>query len=395
MREGWRETTLGEVASFVNGYPFKPDELSYEGMPVIRIKQLLDEAEVPDRSLTNVPERCILSDGDLVFSWSGTLAVRLWDRGPAYLNQHLFRVIEQPGVDRRWLACALECAIEDLLTKTHGTTMKHVTKATLLPHPILLPPLDEQRRIVDLIAAVDEAIEAAGRVVERALCAESALRDYAFKSWIESASVSLIEKVEVTTGRQRSPKHAHGDHMLRYVRAANVKDGTLVLDEPQFMNFTPSEQRRYALRRGDVLVTEGCGSKNQIGASCEWNEELPGTVCFQNHLLRLRTRDPISSPQRIVYHWALWSFRSRHFSEIATGTNIFSLGSKRVEKMLFPDLEVAQFAEVLAVLDSATTASECAIDNLTRTSALRSALLADLLSGDHEIPASYDALLSA
>jgi type I restriction enzyme S subunit len=108
-----------------------------------------------------------LENGDLVFSWSGTLAVRLWDRGPALLNQHLFKVVERHGVDRKWLSYALDHAIDELSRKTHGTTMRHVTKATLLPHTLLLPPLDEQRRIVDLIASVDAEMHAAEAVAAR------------------------------------------------------------------------------------------------------------------------------------------------------------------------------------------------------------------------------------
>ena len=166
--KGWKETTLGEVADFINGYPFKPNDLGDEGIPVIRIKQLLDVGEPVDRTNVLVPLRCQLRDGDLVFSWSGTLAIRSWNRGPAYLNQHLFRVVEREGVQRSWLALCIDNAIGELSEKSHGTTMKHITKKTLLPHAVDLPPLAEQRRIVDVIGAVDGAIAGADRAAEDA-----------------------------------------------------------------------------------------------------------------------------------------------------------------------------------------------------------------------------------
>ena len=166
--QGWKETTLGEVADFINGYPFKPNDLGDEGIPVIRIKQLLDVGEPVDRTNVLVPLRCQLRDGDLVFSWSGTLAIRSWNRGPAYLNQHLFRVVEREGVQRSWLALCIDNAIGELSEKSHGTTMKHITKKTLLPHAVDLPPLAEQRRIVDVIGAVDGAIAGADRAAEDA-----------------------------------------------------------------------------------------------------------------------------------------------------------------------------------------------------------------------------------
>ena len=182
--DDWVETTLGDVADYINGFPFKPSDLGTEGLPVIRIKQLLDPTETPDYSTVEVPERNLLGDGDLVFSWSGTLAVRRWDRGVAVLNQHLFRVVEKVGVDSGWLQFALDHAIDELLLKTHGTTMKHITKGSLLPHRVVLPPFPEQRRIAELIGAFDEANDAlrgeiaAARASRAALLTELLSGDY-------------------------------------------------------------------------------------------------------------------------------------------------------------------------------------------------------------------------
>jgi type I restriction enzyme S subunit len=154
----WVQTTLGDVADYVNGFPFKPSDLGDFGLPVIRIKQLLDPLEPTDRSEIATPERCHLRDGDIVFSWSGTLAVRRWERGAALLNQHLFRVLEKPGVDRAWLIAVLDHAITELDEKSHGTTMKHITKQTLLPHKVFLPPLIEQKRIAEVVESLDRSV---------------------------------------------------------------------------------------------------------------------------------------------------------------------------------------------------------------------------------------------
>ena len=157
--DGWVETTLDEIAYYINGYPFKPADLGEVGLPVIRIKQLLDPYEPVDRTQTSTPDRCLLSDGDIVFSWSGTLAVRIWNRGPAKLNQHLFRVVEKKGVNKGIIPLILDHAIKELEKKSHGTTMKHITKQTLLPHKIHLPPLVEQKRIVEIMLLMDDVVQ--------------------------------------------------------------------------------------------------------------------------------------------------------------------------------------------------------------------------------------------
>lgn len=154
----WQVTTLGEVADYQNGFPFKPEHLAGSALPVIRIRQLLDEAEAPDRTDIAVSERHRIDDGDIIFSWSATLAVRIWNRGPAALNQHLFKVLAKPQVEPAWLALALDDAIRDLTGKAHGTTMKHITKSALSAHAISLPPRKEQLRIADLVGSFDKQI---------------------------------------------------------------------------------------------------------------------------------------------------------------------------------------------------------------------------------------------
>jgi len=127
--------------------------------------------------------------------------------------------------------------------------------------------------------------------------------------------------------------------MVPYLRAANVKDGALDLSDVKSMNFTPDEQRLFALRPGDVLVTEGSGSLTAVGASAVWSGELPGTVCFQNTLLRLRPRSEATDPKFLAW-WARHAFASGLFASIATGANIFHVSAERVRSLpvLFPSL---------------------------------------------------------
>lgn len=133
---------------------------------------------------------------------------------------------------------------------------------------------------------------------------------------------------EVQLGRQRSPDRDQGPNMVRYLRAANVKDGALSLDDVKEMDFTLAEQRTFALAPGDVLVSEGAGSLAAVGASAVWSGEIEGTVCFQNTLLRLRPRPGVDP--RFLMWWASHAYASGLFSSIATGANIYHLGAERV-----------------------------------------------------------------
>ena len=143
---------------------------------------------------------------------------------------------------------------------------------------------------------------------------------------------SLRGLAEVALGRQRAPQHDQGPHMVQYLRAANVSDGRLNLDDIKEMSFTPSEQLLFALRPGDVLVTEGSGSLRTVGASAVWQGEIPGIVCFQNTLLRLRPRDRRTDPRFLLW-WSRAAFADGAYASIASGANIFHLSAERVRAL--------------------------------------------------------------
>lgn len=150
--------SIVHLAEFVNGYPFKPEDLGSDGVPVIRIRQLLDADAETDRALP--PANAVwVTDGDLVFSWSATLSVRIWDRGPALLNQHLFRVDVHPGLDRRWVRYVLEVAIERLRPLMHGSAMTHITRDMLRLVTTLVPSAAEQRAMANYLDAETARID--------------------------------------------------------------------------------------------------------------------------------------------------------------------------------------------------------------------------------------------
>lgn len=147
-----------------------------------------------------------------------------------------------------------------------------------------------------------------------------------------SRTTTLRGVAEVSLGRQRSPQHDSGPHLVPYLRAANVKDGLLDLNDVKHMNFSPAEQVVFSLRAGDVLITEGSGSLATVGASAVWRGEIEGTVCFQNTLLRLRPRAE-TTDGRFLEWWARFAFGGGLFASIATGANIYHISAERVRAL--------------------------------------------------------------
>lgn len=166
-----KRVNFADVGNFQNGYPFKPADLKGSKLPVIRIKQLLDADGKPDFTDLVVDKDFHISDGDIIFSWSATLAVKVWTRGAAILNQHLYKVTALADINPDWLRLVLEASIPALKEKSHGTTMQHITKKALLAHQITLPSEDLLKRmlfdwnaLLNAISAVDKEIESVARL---------------------------------------------------------------------------------------------------------------------------------------------------------------------------------------------------------------------------------------
>ena len=179
-----------------------------------------------------------------------------------------------------------------------------------------------------------------------------------------SETRALRAYADVALGRQRSPQHDSGPHMTPYLRAANVKDGELDLTDVKSMNFDPIEQSRFALRPGDVLVTEGSGSLSAVGASSVWNGEVQGTVCFQNTLLRLRPR-PSTDPRFLAW-WCRHAFADGLFASVATGANIFHVSAERVRSIPMTYVPLEEQRAIADHLDTETARIDALINKKRR-----------------------------
>jgi type I restriction enzyme S subunit len=158
---------------------------------------------------------------------------------------------------------------------------------------------------------------------------------------------------EVALGRQRAPQHEQGPHMVPYLRAANVSDGRINLNDVLEMNFSPNEQSTFGLRPGDILVTEGSGSLGTVGASAVWQGEISGVVCFQNTLLRLRPKDGRTDPRFLAW-WSRATFADGVYASIASGANIFHLSAERVRALPLHSPPIDEQRRIADFLDAET-----------------------------------------
>lgn len=157
--ENWVWVRIGQVADFINGLAFKPDEWEDTGLPIIRIQNLTDMNRPFNYTSKIFDDKFKVRKGDLLFSWSATLDSFIWEGDEAWLNQHIFRVNPYNCIDKYYLYYLLKGIVTSLSSITHGLTMKHLTRGAFEGYAFPLPPLAEQHRIVkrvkELFAEID------------------------------------------------------------------------------------------------------------------------------------------------------------------------------------------------------------------------------------------------
>lgn len=144
----WERRRLGEVARYINGCAFRPEEWKRTGMPIIRIQNLNAPSALFNYYDGEVEDRYKVHNGDLLVSWSASLGAYVWERGDALLNQHIFKVEEYSNLALRdFLYFIVNYAMEEIKEHIHGATMQHITKPEFERLYIPVPPLPTQQRI--------------------------------------------------------------------------------------------------------------------------------------------------------------------------------------------------------------------------------------------------------
>ena len=133
---------LGDIATYINGYAFKPKDHGTKGLPIIRIQDLTGSSNGRGYYAGEYPSKIEINNGDVLISWSASLGVYVWNKGKALLNQHIFKVkFDKKDIDKDYFVYAVRFNLTKLKQLTHGATMTHVCKKdfdnVLIPYPSL------------------------------------------------------------------------------------------------------------------------------------------------------------------------------------------------------------------------------------------------------------------
>jgi type I restriction enzyme S subunit len=160
--EGWRVGSLDQLANFLNGLAMQkfPPKPGGGVLPVIKIAQLRAGSTVgADLAAADIKQDYIVQDGDILFSWSGSLECVLWTGGIGALNQHLFKVI--PSRYPRWLCyLAIHHHLDHFrhIAAGKATTMGHIQRHHLSDAKVPIPPANPLEAMNQLMTPLFQSI---------------------------------------------------------------------------------------------------------------------------------------------------------------------------------------------------------------------------------------------
>ncbi len=153
-------TRMGDIASYINGYAFKPTDWTTSGKPIIRIHNLNDMTANFNYFDGELDEKYSISDGDILVSWATHLEAYVWNRGDAWLNQHIFKaVFDKMIVNKIYFVYATEEALRQAFKNAHGfkPTMEHIKRSDFENAIVQLPSIETQNQFAVFVEQTNKS----------------------------------------------------------------------------------------------------------------------------------------------------------------------------------------------------------------------------------------------
>jgi type I restriction enzyme S subunit len=355
LPNGWKGAALGNVCRIVSGATPKTAVARYWGG---------DVAWVTPNDLSKDRSQ-VVSDGERALSAEGlaSCSAQLFPAGSVVVssrapvgyvaiagsamctNQGCKTAVPPDYIDSRYLYWFLVNSKADLEARASGTTFKEISGKRFAETRFWWPPVDEQRRIVEILedhlSRLDSATASLSRAATRLTALDRAARSHARRG----TPVPLGDVAEVQGGIQKQPKRKPVRNAYPFLRVANVTAAGLDLRDVHRIEVFDGELERLRLQRGDLLVVEGNGSPAQIGRAATWEGSIADCV-HQNHLIRVRAGRGLLPD----YLEAVWNSpeNRRQLTAIASSTSgLHTLSVAKLLRLVIPLPSEAEQHEVV------------------------------------------------
>ena len=371
-----KKVKLGEVATFINGYAFKPQDWSSEGKEIIRIQNLTKTSKEINYYSGTIDKKYIVEDGDILISWSGTLGVFQWCGKSAVLNQHIFKVVfDKMDIDKSYFKYVVEKGLQDAIKHTHGSTMKHLTKKYFDNIMVSYTNLREQQRIaseLDLLSKLilrrQEQLEEFNILVKsrfNEMFGDPILNDM---GWEVTKLGELTNKIS-SGNTPKGGSQVYVDKGIMFFRSQNVWKNKILLDDIAYIDDqTNRNMKDTILEYGDLLITK-TGRVNtensSLGRTAQYLGQS-GKANINGHVYLVRINSDIS--KRFILEILISNAYRDYIRRICVGgIDKRQLNKNHIEDfpIILPPLSLQnEFADFVAQVDKSQLAIQKSLEEL-------------------------------
>ena len=362
---------LGDVATYVNGYAFKPEDRGNVGLPIIRIQDLTGHAYDLGFYDGEYPSKIEINNGDILISWSASLGVYVWDKGKALLNQHIFKVVfDKVDIDKKYFVYAVRRKLDEMVMKTHGATMKHIVKKDFDETKIPYPTMEEQieiakklDKVLYIIQKRKQELELLDDLIKARFVELFGNLDINDKGWNECSLGEACDKVI------RYPTFYGMDYLetgTRVIRIGNIlEDGHMELADENYVFVYDGVNEDFpetVMELNDiVMAVRGDGSAaKRIGIIRE--EELIDSNISPN-LIRIKAGKELEP--LFLFYYLIGDVGQRRLDAYVNKTAKKNIAAKDIVKVIVPIpplLVQKQFTDFVNQVDKSKVVVQKALD---------------------------------
>ncbi len=349
---------LGDAATFINGFAFKPTQWGESGIPIIRIQNLNNPVAPFNYFDGDVPNKYLVKKGDILISWSASLGAYEWNGEDAYLNQHIFKVVfDKADIDKHFLKYAVTSKLSEMDKDAHGATMRHIVKKDFDNTKIPFPPLTEQQHIVeelDLLSSIIEKKKA--QLNELDNLAQSLFYEM-FGDPITNEKGWEVKKMEDCFSYIKNGaniKQTKGASGYPITRIETLSNGVFNRDRLGYADICDlTKYTNYVLNDGDLLMSH-INSKAYIGRTVMYKKEDEEQIIHGMNLLRLVAIYDLLIPIFAEYFFKIEYFKDEvaKIRKDAVNQSSMAIGDLKKIRIFLPPLALQQqFASKIETIE--------------------------------------------
>ena len=351
MRENWSYKKLGEVASYINGYAFKPEQWTTSGTPIVRIQNLNNPNAPFNYFSGEVPDKVKIKNGDLLISWSASLGAYIWQGGDAFLNQHIFKVdFNKLDIDKMFLKYAVTSKLNVMAGLVHGATMKHIVKKdfdnTFIPFPsrkeqeLIVAELDKINELISLKKAQLSDLDALVQSLFSDMFGDPVLNE---KGW-EVKQLSEISSLISNGNTPKGGSEVYVDSGYLFLRSQNVWKNRIDLEDVAYIDdATHKKLKKSTLMHNDLLITKTgrFNTENSSLGRTALFEGEDGSANINGHVYLVRLKSGM------IHKFVLYILISDSYRDLIRKTCVGGIDKRQLNKdhiedfpIIFPPIEL-------------------------------------------------------